>query len=103
TMTGSVSSIAPSAPASSVRGMDNQARLRVPWRTVAVALIILIATFGYTPGHAQAARVSGVLTGYESSNPLVSRDLHFQNNITRDIYLSPTHHDGSFAVILPPG
>jgi hypothetical protein len=44
-----------------------------------------------------------VLTGYESSSPLVSRDLHFQNKITGDIYLSPTHQDGSFAVTLPPG
>jgi hypothetical protein len=63
----------------------------------------MIATLGYAPGRAQAARVSGVLTGYESSNPLASRDLHFQNNITGDIYLSPTHSDGSFAVVVPPG
>jgi hypothetical protein len=50
-----------------------------------------------------AARVSGVLTGYENSTPLASRDLHFQNIVTGDAYLSPTHSDGSFGASLPPG
>lgn len=64
-----------------------------------MGLAVLIAT----PAIARPARVSGVLTAYESSSPEPSRDLHFQNAITRDIYLSPTHTDGSFAVELPPG
>jgi hypothetical protein len=69
------------------------------WARVFMGLAILIAT----PTIARSARVSGVLTGYESSSPEPSRDLHFQNAITRDTYLSPTHTDGSFAVELPPG
>ena len=55
------------------------------------------------PALAYAARVSGTLTGYESSTPLPSRDLHFQNEITGDVYLTPTHADGGFAGTLPPG
>jgi hypothetical protein len=43
------------------------------------------------------------LMGYETSAPLASRDLHFENSITLDFYLAPTHSDGSFAVELPPG
>jgi hypothetical protein len=43
------------------------------------------------------------LTGYEHSTPLASRDLHFQNAITGDVYLSPTHPDGSFSASIPPG
>jgi hypothetical protein len=69
----------------------------------AAAIIFILAIIGALPGHAWAARVSGVLIGYESSTPLVSRDLHFQNTITSDAYLSPTHADGSFSARLPPG
>ncbi len=73
------------------------------WRVLAIAALAAVGALGYTPGCARAARVSGVLTGYENSTPLVSRDLHFQNVITGDIYLSPTHTDGSFGASLPPG
>jgi hypothetical protein len=69
----------------------------------AAAIIFILAIIGALPSHAWAARVSGVLIGYESSTPLVSRDLHFQNAITGDAYLSPTHSDGSFSARLPPG
>jgi len=69
----------------------------------ALTMILGLALISASPGLAQAARVTGVLTGYESSTPLVSRDLHFQNVITGDIYLSPTHSDGSFKATLPPG
>ena len=72
-------------------------------RLLVAVMIVSASVVGLTSRAAQAARVSGVLTGYESSSPLVSRDLHFQNRITGDIYLSPTHQDGSFAVTLPPG
>ncbi|HJU10187.1 MAG TPA: hypothetical protein VJ728_04890 [Candidatus Binataceae bacterium] len=65
-------------------------------------LFILVMIAG-SPQRALAARVSGVLTGYEKSTPLVSRDLHFQNVVTGDVYLSPTHTDGSFRASLPPG
>jgi hypothetical protein len=70
---------------------------------IVMLMAALFAAIGSSPGDAWAARVGGVLTGYESSTPLVSRDLHFQNNLTGDVYLSPTHADGSFAAVLPPG
>jgi hypothetical protein len=66
-------------------------------------MVFLLAAICVVPGRALAGRVSGVLTGYENSTPLTSRDLHFQNIITGDAYLSPTHADGSFSASLPPG
>ena len=69
----------------------------------AAAIIFILAVLGALPGRARAARVSGILTGYDNSTPLVSRDLHFQNIVTGDAYLSPTHSDGSFRASLPPG
>ena len=86
------------------RSVSSTTRLR-PYRHAAnlprvAAIVILVMTW---PGHGWAARVSGVLVGYENSAPLVSRDLHFQNVLTGDVYLSPTHSDGSFGTILPPG
>jgi hypothetical protein len=77
--------------------------VRITWRVGATAIIFIVAVIGAWPGHARAALVSGVLTGYENSTPLVSRDLHFQNVITGDVYLSPTHSDGSFRASVPPG
>ncbi len=77
--------------------------VRIKWRVGATAIIFIAAVIGASPGHPRAARVSGVLTGYENSTPLVSRDLHFQNVITGDVYLSPTHSDGSFGASVPPG
>lgn len=77
---------------------DSLARLRC-----ALIVTLGLAVIGASPGLARAARVTGVLTGYDNSRPLVSRDLHFQNVITGDIYLSPTHSDGSFKATLPPG
>jgi hypothetical protein len=64
---------------------------------LAVALLLCGATRG------DAARVSGTLVGYESETPQTARDLHFQDAITHDIFLSPTHTDGSFGTDLPPG
>jgi hypothetical protein len=66
-------------------------------------LTVLLGAIICYPRVARAARVGGVLTRYETSTPLASRDLHFQNNITGDIYLTPTHADGSFRASLPPG
>jgi hypothetical protein len=54
------------------------------------------------PAVASATRVSGTLVAYQGQ-PEVSRDLHFENCVTRDSYLAPTHSDGSFAQSLPPG
>ena len=61
---------------------------RNPWSFGALVIVVIIAVIGASPNHARAARVSGVLTGYENSTPPVSRDLHFQNVITGDSYLS---------------
>src|SRR5690349_10338980 len=66
-------------------------------------MVLILATICVVPGRALAGRVSGMLTGYENSTPIASRDLHFQNIITGDAYLSPTHADGSFSASLPPG
>jgi hypothetical protein len=52
---------------------------------------------------ALAMRVGGTLINSSTGAPIASRDLHFQDNVTQDIYLSPTHTDGSFAAQLPPG
>ena len=68
-----------------------------------VAIVFTLVVIAASPGRARAAQVSGMLTGYENSTPLTSRDLHFQNIITGDIYLSPTHSDGSFRASLPSG
>lgn len=77
---------------------DSLARLRC-----ALAILLGLVVISASPRLAQAARVSGILTSYGNSMPAVSRDLHFQNVITGDIYLSPTHSDGSFKAMLPPG
>jgi hypothetical protein len=66
-------------------------------------IVLMLAVVCVLPGRAMAARVGGVLTGYENSTPQASRDLHFQNIITGDAYLSPTHANGSFSASLPPG
>ena len=87
--------------ASILHSLFSSARRR-PARPVAAALLGLCGLV-MLPAAALAGRVSGKLTGYENSTPEASRDLHFQNVITRDIYLSPTHTDGSFAANLPPG
>jgi hypothetical protein len=73
------------------------------WRVGFVAMAVILTVVFAGPRRARAARVSGILTSYEKSTPLVSRDLHFQNIITGDAYLAPTHSDGSFGVSLPPG
>jgi hypothetical protein len=69
----------------------------------AVAALLGLTGLVMLPAAAFAAHVSGKLTGYENSTPEASRELHFQNAITHDIYLSPSHADGSFAADLPPG
>jgi hypothetical protein len=75
-------------------------------RGLTVALVLAFA-FGLgldaaSPAPAAAARVSGTLTGYQGQ-PEPSRDLHFENCVTQDEYLAPTHSDSSFAQSLPPG
>jgi hypothetical protein len=74
------------------------APVRSGFRTLLLGLGFLIAA---APA-ALAMRVGGTLVN-DSGAPIASRDLHFQNCVTRDIYLSPTHENGSFAQQLPPG
>ncbi|MBV8771636.1 MAG: hypothetical protein JO166_04790 [Deltaproteobacteria bacterium] len=78
-------------------------RCRKLWRVAAITIPLITLLIGAAPENSDAARISGLLTAYGSPTPLVSRDLHFQNVITGDVYLSPTHSDGSFRAILPPG
>jgi hypothetical protein len=74
------------------------ARLRSPLTALLAGLVMLAAVT--TP--AFAMRVGGTLIS-PTGQPINSRDLHFQDCVTYDIYLSPTHVDGSFAAQLPPG
>src|SRR5664279_2936384 len=70
--------------------------------TLPGALAIAMILGAGLPATARAAIVSGTLTGYEGkAEP--SRDLHFENCVTHDEYLAPTHNDSSFAQNLPPG
>ena len=66
--------------------------------TIAIALALLALALP-----ADAARVSGTMTGYESTTPAAGRELHFENALTHDSYLAPTHSDGTFGTELPPG
>lgn len=70
----------------------------------AAVIGLLAALMMLTPAipSALAMRVGGILVN-GTGQPLSSRDLHFQNCVTYDIFLSPTHDDGSFAAQLPPG
>ncbi|SRR5579875_754965 len=74
-----------------------------PSRFAILTMIVVMGVVGLGAVGAGAASVSGVLTSYQSPTPIASRDLHFQNVITGDVYLSPTHSDGSFRASLPPG
>jgi len=70
--------------------------------TILAAALLAIAALTGMPSRAHAATVSGILVQYEGA-PDPNRDLHFENAITHDIYLAPTHQDGSFSQQLPPG
>jgi hypothetical protein len=70
--------------------------------TRSAVLAAAIAAMTGMPSRAQAAAVSGILVQYEGA-PDPNRDLHFENVITHDIYMAPTHQDGSFSQQLPPG
>jgi len=51
---------------------------------------------------AEAAVVGGVYVNSRGT-PLPDRQLHFQNQISGDMYLARSLSDGSFAADLPPG
>ena len=76
--------------------------LRGAVRRLALAAALVLPAAFAPVANAEAGRVSGVLTTYQG-RPDASRDLHFENCITHDIILAPTHSNGSFAQDLPPG
>jgi len=69
---------------------------------IACSGAVLLALGLAMPAPALAARVSGALMSYQGQ-PEASRDLHFENCVTQDEYLAPTHAGGTFAQSLPPG
>jgi len=71
-------------------------------RSAVLAAALAITALTGMPSRAHAATVTGILVQYEGA-PDPNRDLHFENVITRDIYMAPTHQDGSFSQQLPPG
>jgi hypothetical protein len=70
--------------------------------TAFAAVATALALVATLPGIAAAARVSGTFATYQGQ-PAASRELHFENCVTHDSYMAPTHGDGSFAQTLPPG
>ncbi len=62
---------------------------------VAIAIAIAAAP-------SEAAVVNGIYTS-TTGTPLASHQLHFENRISGDIYLTHTGADGSFSSDLPPG
>ena len=64
--------------------------------TVLFTAALALALTAALPGAAAAARISGIFVSYEGQ-PTASRDLHFENCVTHDSFLAPTHLDGSFA------
>ena len=75
---------------------------RVFTRSAVLPAALAFAALAGMPSRACAATVSGILVQYEGA-PDPNRDLHFENVITHDIYMAPTHRDGSFSQQLPPG
>src|SRR5258708_33193694 len=51
---------------------------------------------------AGAANVSGMMS-YRDGKPAERRQLHYENEVTSDIFVAPTKPDGSFTADLPPG
>jgi hypothetical protein len=66
----------------------------------AIAIVIAISAIWAAPSN--AAIVNGVYTS-TTGTPLASHQLHFENRISADIYLTHTGADGSFSSELPPG
>jgi len=62
---------------------------------------ILVATIAMA-AYADASIVSGVYTN-RGGAPLSDHQLHFQNRVSGDMYLTRSGGDGSFSADLPPG
>jgi hypothetical protein len=68
-------------------------------RILSAALALAVV---FMAARADAAMVSGVYTN-RSGTPLADHQLHFENKISGDMYLTRTDTDGSFSSELPPG
>jgi hypothetical protein len=78
---------------------NSRVRFALP---AALGVLIALGLVAATAGTAAAARVSGSFATYRGQ-PAPGRDLHFENCVTQDSFLAPTHRDGSFAQTLPLG
>jgi hypothetical protein len=66
-----------------------------------IAALGVILALGGAVYNADAARVGGVLS--DPAGQIAGRQLHFQNQATRDIYMAVTDSQGRFSTNLPPG
>jgi hypothetical protein len=76
------------------QSMSNAAR-RILSAAILVATIAMAA-------HTDAGIVTGIYNS-RSGAPLPDHQLHFENRISRDMYLARSGSDGSFSADLPPG
>lgn len=66
-------------------------------------LAVALASMMFVPfARANAATVTGVYSNRKGT-PLPGHQLHFENRVSGDIYLTRTNSDGSFSADLPPG
>jgi hypothetical protein len=77
----------------------NESMLNATSRLLCGAIAAALILFAV---HAEAAVVSGIYTN-PAGKPLPDHQLHFENRISGDMYLTRTGDDGSFASDLPPG
>jgi len=76
----------------------------VPRRAKTLAILLLpLCALATSVIPSYAARVTGTFKGYENNTPQTGVYLHFENAVTRDIYMALTAADGSFGADLPPG
>ena len=80
-------------------GGFRQSMLKAACYTICLAIAVA-AVIPLT--RAEATMVGGVFTD-PGGKPIVDRQLHFENHITRDLYLARTGSDGSFSADLPAG
>ncbi|HUO05905.1 MAG TPA: hypothetical protein VMU16_11980 [Candidatus Binataceae bacterium] len=66
------------------------------------AVSIAAAGLAMVAGLAGAAVISGSMV-YRDGKPADRRQLHFENQVTEDMYVAPTKSDGAFEADLPPG
>jgi hypothetical protein len=67
-----------------------------------IPLAIAVISLSSLAIAAQAAVVSGILTAPDG-RPASDRQIHFENRITKVLFLMRTDSDGKFAADLPPG